>query len=90
MLYVMKFHTDTPWVLGAVPGVGFMMIALVLYLPSQFENCTFCRAGYLEILLFDKKLACLVNYQERRSFPCMASCSPYFRLPITFTQLKPI
>ena len=37
---------------GAVPGVGFMLIASVLCLPSQFENCTFCRAEYSEILPF--------------------------------------
>ena len=41
---------------GAVPGVGFMLIASVLCLLSsvlsQFENCTFCRAEYSEILPF--------------------------------------
>ena len=29
-----------------------MLIASVLCLPSQFENCTFCRAEFSEILPF--------------------------------------
>ena len=44
--------SDESLVPGAVPGVGFMLIASVLCLPSQFENCTFCRAEYSEILPF--------------------------------------
>ena len=65
-----KYDTSPEsWVPGAKPGVGFMLIASILCLPSQFENCTFCRAEYSEILPFDKKLACLANYQERRRFP---------------------
>ena len=46
-----KYDTSPEsWVPGAKPGVGFMLIASVLCLPSQFENCTFCRAEYSEIL----------------------------------------
>ena len=51
--FTKKYDTSPEsWVLGAVPEVGFLMIASVLFLPSQFENCTFCGAKYSEILPF--------------------------------------
>ena len=65
-----------PWLktgyLAVGPGVGFKLIYAVLCLPSQFGNCTFCRAEYSKILPFFaiwQKFACLTNYQERWSFP---------------------
>ena len=50
-----KYDTSPEsWIPGAVPGVGFMLIALLLCLQPQFEKCTFCRAEYSEYLPFDK------------------------------------
>ena len=36
---------------------------------SEFKVITFCSARYCHLMSFDKKLACLTNYQERQSFP---------------------
>ena len=65
------------WVPGAKPGVDFMLIASVLCLPSQFENCTFCRAEYSEILPFYaiwQKIGMSCKLSGKTKFS-MASCN---------------
>ena len=57
-----------------------MLIASVLCLPSQFENCTFCRAEYSEILPFyaiwqKNDMSCKLSGKTKFS---MASCGLYF------------
>ena len=48
------------------PGVVFKLIDSVLFLPSEFENHTFCLAEYSNdiaiVCHFDKILACITNY----------------------------
>ena len=72
-----KYDTSPEsWVPGAKPGVGFMLIASVLCLPSQFENCTFCRAEYSEILPFYaiwQKIGMSCKLSGKTKFS-MASC----------------
>ena len=59
---------------GAVPGVGFMLIASVLCLSYQFGDCSM-HILHNQIFKdchcvpFDKKLASLTNYREKQSFP---------------------
>ena len=65
------------WILGGGPGVGFKLIYAVLCLPSQFENCTFCRAEYCYFMHLTKKLACLTNYLSGKTKFSMASCTLY-------------
>ena len=72
-----KYDTSPEsWVPGAKPGVGFMLIASILCLPSQFENCTFCRAEYSEILPFYaiwQKIGMSCKLSGKTKFS-MASC----------------
>ena len=81
-----KYDTSPEsWVPGAKPGVGFMLIASVLCLPSQFENCTFCRAEYSEILPFYaiwQKIGMSCKLSGKTKFS-MASC-----IFIKFSKIK--
>ena len=80
-----KYDTSPEsWVPGAKPGVGFMLIASVLCLPSQFENCTFCRAEYSEILPFYaiwQKIGMSCKLSGKTKFS-MATCRLYMSWPL--------
>ena len=55
--------------LAAVTGGSFTLIVSVGSWQCELAHFAEIIQGYCHLMPLDKKLACLTNYQERRSFP---------------------